>query len=85
MLDESQMLARLSGDEFAILVSGLSNPMVAGRIAENILDALQAEGEGSDAGRSGFGKHWNCHMSRRCHRSPFAAVPRRYGALSCQE
>jgi diguanylate cyclase len=42
LLDSSQMMARLSGDEFAILVPGLSGPAVAGRIAENILDDLQA-------------------------------------------
>ncbi len=50
VLDESQILARLSGDEFAILVPELSNPTVAGRVAENILEALQAEGESSAAG-----------------------------------
>jgi diguanylate cyclase len=42
VLDESQMLARLSGDEFAVMVPGLSNPGVAGRIAESILEALRA-------------------------------------------
>ena len=44
VLDDGQMLARLSGDEFAILVPGLSNPGAAGRIAEAILDALQTGG-----------------------------------------
>src|SRR6185295_7847970 len=48
VLDENQMFARLSGDEFAIIVPGLSNPTVAGRIAETILGALQADG-GEDA------------------------------------
>jgi len=42
LLDSSQMMARLSGDEFAILVPGLSGPAVAGRIAENIMDDLEA-------------------------------------------
>jgi diguanylate cyclase (GGDEF)-like protein/PAS domain S-box-containing protein len=42
LLDDSQTMARLSGDEFAILIPGLSDPSVAGRIAENILDDLQA-------------------------------------------
>jgi diguanylate cyclase (GGDEF)-like protein/PAS domain S-box-containing protein len=46
VLDENQMLARLSGDEFAVMLPGLSNPGVAGRIAENILEALQACKEG---------------------------------------
>jgi predicted signal transduction protein with EAL and GGDEF domain len=50
VLDESQMLARLSGDEFAIIVPGLSNPGVAGRIAENILEVLQVKSEDSEAG-----------------------------------
>jgi diguanylate cyclase len=45
LLDDSQMLARLSGDEFAIIVPGISNPAAAGRIAENILEALQAVGD----------------------------------------
>jgi diguanylate cyclase (GGDEF)-like protein/PAS domain S-box-containing protein len=45
VLDEGQMLARLSGDEFAIVVPGLSSPTVAGRIAENILEVLQAKSE----------------------------------------
>jgi diguanylate cyclase len=46
VLDEDQVLARLSGDEFAVLIPGLSNPGIAGRIAENILQALQGESEG---------------------------------------
>jgi diguanylate cyclase (GGDEF)-like protein/PAS domain S-box-containing protein len=49
VLDENQMLARLSGDEFAIIVPGLSNPTVAGRIAENILEVLRTAGESSHA------------------------------------
>jgi diguanylate cyclase len=44
VLDDGQMLARLSGDEFAILAPGLSNPAAAGRIAEAILEALQTGG-----------------------------------------
>jgi diguanylate cyclase (GGDEF)-like protein/PAS domain S-box-containing protein len=49
LLGEDQMLARLSGDEFAIMVPGLSNPTVAGRVAENILEALQTKNETSEA------------------------------------
>jgi diguanylate cyclase (GGDEF)-like protein/PAS domain S-box-containing protein len=45
LLDESQMIARLSGDEFAIILPGLSNPAVAGRVAETILEALQMGSE----------------------------------------
>jgi diguanylate cyclase (GGDEF)-like protein/PAS domain S-box-containing protein len=49
VLDENQVLARLSGDEFAVMVPGLSNPGVAGRIAENILEALQATRSNAEA------------------------------------
>ena len=48
-LDEDQMLARLSGDEFAIILPALSNPGVAGRIAENILEILQSASDDSEA------------------------------------
>ncbi|MGZ5864212.1 MAG: bifunctional diguanylate cyclase/phosphodiesterase [Xanthobacteraceae bacterium] len=40
MLGENQMFARLSGDEFAIVVPDLSGPAMAGRIAENVIEAL---------------------------------------------
>jgi GGDEF domain-containing protein len=40
-LDDSQMVARLSGDELAIVAPGLSDPTVAGRIAESILEILR--------------------------------------------
>jgi diguanylate cyclase (GGDEF)-like protein/PAS domain S-box-containing protein len=49
VLDEGQMLARLSGDEFAIMVPGISDPTIAGRIAENVLEVLRGPGEKSDA------------------------------------
>jgi diguanylate cyclase (GGDEF)-like protein/PAS domain S-box-containing protein len=49
VLDENQMLARLSGDEFAVMLPGVSNPAVAGRIAENILEALHPSRESSEA------------------------------------
>ena len=44
------MVARLGGDEFAIIAPGLSDPAAAGRIAENILEALRAESEDSAEG-----------------------------------
>jgi diguanylate cyclase len=47
VLDDSQMAARLSGDEFAVIIPRLTSPGVAGRIAENILGALRAESESS--------------------------------------
>jgi diguanylate cyclase len=40
VLGENHMMARLSGDEFAIIVPGLSNPSAAGRVAEDILESL---------------------------------------------
>jgi diguanylate cyclase len=46
VLDDSQMVARLSGDEFAIIIPRLPNPGIAGRIAENILEVLR-NGSGS--------------------------------------
>ncbi len=45
VLDESQTMARLSGDEFAIIVPGLSHPAPAGRIAEAVLEALRTAGD----------------------------------------
>jgi diguanylate cyclase len=48
ILDERQMMARLSGDEFAIVVPGLSSPVVAGRLAENIIETLQGACEGTE-------------------------------------
>ena len=45
MLDDSQVVARLSGDEFAVILSRLPNPAVAGRVAETILETLRV---GSD-------------------------------------
>jgi diguanylate cyclase len=47
MLDSNQMMARLGGDEFAVILPGVSGPSVAGRVAENILEALRAENQNS--------------------------------------
>src|SRR4029079_83042 len=47
-LDDNQVLARLSGDEFAIILPDLSNPETAGRIAETILEVLQAPVDASE-------------------------------------
>ena len=47
MLDSNQMMARLGGDEFAVILPGISGPSVAGRVAENILEALRAENQNS--------------------------------------
>jgi diguanylate cyclase (GGDEF)-like protein/PAS domain S-box-containing protein len=49
VLRDGQMLARLSGDEFALIVPELSNPEAAGRIAEKILEVLQAPSEDPEA------------------------------------
>src|SRR5712671_6501746 len=37
-------MARLGGDEFAVLLPGVTNPALAGRLAEDILEALRATG-----------------------------------------
>ena len=50
-LDDNQVLARLSGDEFAIILPDISNPETAGRIAETILEVLQAPVDTSEAYR----------------------------------
>jgi len=47
LLDPSHMLARLGGDEFAIILPAISSPGVAGRLAENILEALRTENDRS--------------------------------------
>jgi diguanylate cyclase (GGDEF)-like protein/PAS domain S-box-containing protein len=49
VLRDGQMLARLSGDEFALIVPELANPEAAGRIAERVLEVLQAPSEDPEA------------------------------------
>jgi diguanylate cyclase (GGDEF)-like protein/PAS domain S-box-containing protein len=46
LLDDRQMMARLGGDESAILMPGITGPAAAGRLAESILEVLR---ESSDA------------------------------------
>jgi predicted signal transduction protein with EAL and GGDEF domain len=41
------MMARLGGDEFAVIATNLSSPLAAGRISENITQALRIENESS--------------------------------------
>jgi diguanylate cyclase len=48
MLDDSQTLARLSGDEFAIILPAISGPALAGRIAENIMESLRIASQASE-------------------------------------
>ncbi|HWG04798.1 MAG TPA: EAL domain-containing protein [Beijerinckiaceae bacterium] len=48
VLDENQTLARLSGDEFAIIVSNLTSPNMAGRLAETIIEALHVGNEAAE-------------------------------------
>ncbi|TMK44232.1 MAG: EAL domain-containing protein [Alphaproteobacteria bacterium] len=47
VLDRNQMMARLGGDEFAIIATNLTSPSAAGRIADNIIEALRIENESS--------------------------------------
>jgi len=45
LLDENHMVARLGGDEFAVILPAISGPLAAGRVAEDILEAIRAENE----------------------------------------
>ena len=49
------MVARIGGDEFMIVAPGLTDLIVAGRIAENILEAFRIENEKSAGGPPAFG------------------------------
>jgi diguanylate cyclase len=48
VLKEGQVMARLGGDEFAIIAPDLSDPAQAGRLAEDILQAMQRENESAE-------------------------------------
>jgi len=43
LLEPKHMVARLGGDEFAIILPAIKGPSTAGRVAENILEALRKE------------------------------------------
>ena len=49
LLESGQTMARLSGDEFAIILPHLSSPATAGRIAESILQELRTAMTTADA------------------------------------
>jgi diguanylate cyclase (GGDEF)-like protein/PAS domain S-box-containing protein len=51
LLGKDQVMARLGGDEFAILLPKLASPEIAGRLADDILEALRIKGgaDGVDA------------------------------------
>lgn len=55
VLDDRQMVARIGGDEFTVIVPGLSDPLIAGRIAENILEAFRIENKTSATGLVALG------------------------------
>jgi diguanylate cyclase len=44
---KGQIIARLGGDEFAIIAPALHSPLQAGQMAEQLLEAIRAENEGS--------------------------------------
>ena len=83
VLDESQTMARLSGDEFAIIVRGLSHPAPAGRIAEAVLEALQTAGDDTGIDRPvAVSIGIAICPNDAADRAPRA---RRYSALPCQK
>lgn len=55
VLDDGQMVARIGGDEFMIVAPGLTDLIVAGRIAENIMEAFRIENEKSAGGPLALG------------------------------
>ena len=55
VLDDRQMVARIGGDEFVIIAPSLSDPAVAGQIAENIMEAFRVENEKSADGSLALG------------------------------
>src|SRR5258708_9184856 len=48
VLGERQMMARLGGDELAVLIPEIANPAAASRLAETILEALRASGDAAE-------------------------------------
>lgn len=50
VLKEGQTMARLGGDEFAVIAPDLHDAAQAGRLAEDILDAMQRENEAAARG-----------------------------------
>jgi diguanylate cyclase (GGDEF)-like protein len=48
VLKDNQVMARLGGDEFAVIAPDLHDPAQAGKLAEDILDALRTENEGAE-------------------------------------
>lgn len=55
VLDDRQMVARIGGDEFTIIVPDLTDPLVAGRIAESIQEAFRIENERSGSNALALG------------------------------
>jgi len=47
VLKRNEMMARLGGDEFAIVATNLPNPSAAGRLADDIIEALRVANEAS--------------------------------------
>jgi diguanylate cyclase (GGDEF)-like protein len=85
MLDSNQMMAGLGGDEFAVILPAISGPSAAGRVAENILEALRAENRNSTTTTLISTSIGIALFPQRRDRSSIAAQLCRHGAVPRQD
>ncbi|MGC2087155.1 MAG: diguanylate cyclase [Bradyrhizobium sp.] len=64
VLGKDQIMARLGGDEFAILMPGPIDPAAASKLAESILEALNAKSDSLGANHR-INEHRYRALSRR--------------------
>ena len=84
VLGKDHMMARLGGDEFAVLMPGVKDPEAADRLAENILEALQAASETPETNSISTSIGIAMCPGDATDREG-AAQPRRYRAVSRQD
>jgi diguanylate cyclase (GGDEF)-like protein/PAS domain S-box-containing protein len=78
VLGERQMMSRLGGDEFAILMPGLKDHEAAGRLAEEILEALRSASDTAETNciSTSIAKPCSAMPIPRCTAPrPTAAIP----------